>query len=118
MQEELQEFLGSNYKVYTRQKLNSVFYKMLRQIGEGKKELFAVDDKWGTPTYTYDFAMNLFLLLATGRYGTYHMVCEGKGTRYDVAREILHICERPDIKLTRVSSDVFAEEYFAPRPFL
>lgn len=100
-----------------RRKEKKFIYKILKQIGEEKKEIFAVDDKWGTPTYTYDFAMNLFLLLETRRYGTYHMVCEGKGTRYDVAREILHICERPDIKLTRVKSDFFADEYFAPRPF-
>ena len=32
--------------------------KILKQIKEGKKELFIVDDKFGTPTYTYDFAKN------------------------------------------------------------
>ena len=92
-------------------------YKVLKQIKAGKKEIFAVGDKWGTPTYTHDFAMNLFLLLESGQYGLYHMVCEGKGTRYDVAKTLLHICNRPDIKLTKVDSDYFAEEYFAPRPF-
>lgn len=100
-----------------RKKEKKFIYKIIQQIGQGKTEIFAVDDKWGTPTYTYDFAMNLFLLLETGKYGTYHMVCEGKGTRYDVAEEILRICERPDIKLTRVSSDFFEQEYFAPRPY-
>lgn len=100
-----------------RKKEKKFIYKILQQIGEGRTEIFAVDDKWGTPTYTYDFAMNLFLLLATKQYGRYHMVCEGKGTRYDVAKEMLRICNRPDIKLTRVGSDFFADEYFAPRPF-
>jgi dTDP-4-dehydrorhamnose reductase len=91
--------------------------KILQQIGQGKKEIFAVNDRWGTPTYTYDFAKNLFLLLETKKYNTYHMVCEGKGTRYEVAQEILNICKRDDIKLTPVSSDFFKEEYFAPRPY-
>jgi dTDP-4-dehydrorhamnose reductase len=91
-------------------------YKILQQIEEGKKEIFAVIDRWGTPTYTYDFAMNLSVLLKTRQYGTYHMACEGKGTRYDVAKEILRICKRPDIKLTAVDSEFFKEEYFAPRP--
>ena|GEM_PF-200028 len=100
-----------------RRKEKKFIYKILQQIKDGSKEIFAVSDKWGTPTYTYDFAMNLFLLLATGRYGTYHMVCEGMGTRFDVAREILHVCERSDINLTPVNSDFFAKEYFAPRPF-
>ncbi|MHC4412467.1 MAG: SDR family oxidoreductase [Planctomycetota bacterium] len=66
--------------------------------------------------YTYDFAKNLFLLIQTKKYGTYHMACEGKGARYDVAKEILRICKRPDIKLTAVSSEFFSREYFAPRP--
>ncbi len=100
-----------------REKEKKFIYKILRQVGEGKKEIFAVDDKWGTPTYTYDFAMNLFLLMETGQYGRYHMVCGGKGTRYDVAKELLHICGRDDIKLTRVGSDFFQKDYFAPRPY-
>ena len=32
--------------------------KIVKQIKDGKKELFIVDDKFGTPTYTYDFAKN------------------------------------------------------------
>jgi len=99
-----------------KRKEKKFIYKILQQIGEGKKEIFAVDDKWGAPTYTYDFAMNLFLLIESKKYGLYHMVCEGKGNRYDVAKELLRICNRQDITLTKVKSDFFAEEYFAPRP--
>jgi len=99
-----------------RKKEKKFIYKILQQIAEGKKELFAVTDRWGTPTYTYDFAMNLFMLLETRQYGIYHMACEGKGTRYDVAKEILRTCKRPDIKLTAVDSKFFKKEYFAPRP--
>ena len=32
--------------------------KIINQILNGKKKLFVVDDKMGTPTYTYDFAKN------------------------------------------------------------
>lgn len=99
-----------------RRREKKFIYKMLQQIAEGKKELFAVTDKWGAPTYTYDFAVNLSVLLGTRQYGIYHMVCEGKGTRYDVAKEILSICNRPDIKLTAVDSEFFKKEYFVPRP--
>ncbi|MDH4099012.1 MAG: NAD(P)-dependent oxidoreductase [Nitrospirota bacterium] len=91
-------------------------YKMLKQIGENKKELFAVNDLWGTPTCAYNFAQNLHALVETKQYGTYHMVCAGGGTRYDVAREILSICEIDDVELTPVSSDFFKEEYFVVRP--
>ncbi|MHC4618335.1 MAG: SDR family oxidoreductase [Planctomycetota bacterium] len=91
-------------------------YKILQQLGDGKSEIFAVNDKWGTPTYTYDFAKNLFQLIKTNAYGVYHMACEGRGTRFDVAQEILKVCKRNDTKLTAVSSDFFRKEYFAPRP--
>ena len=37
--------------------------KIMHQLKNGKKELFVVDDKLGTPTYTHDFASNLKLLL-------------------------------------------------------
>jgi len=90
--------------------------KILEQVIDGKKTLHVVTDKWGTPTYTHDFALNLFELLNSKEYGTYHMVCEGSGTRYDVAQEILNICGRNDIEMIAVDSDFFKEEYFVPRP--
>lgn len=89
--------------------------KILEQLLAGSTRLHAVDDRWGTPTYTHDFARNLLRLIDTGRYGTYHMVCEGHGTRYDVAREIVDILGY-DANVTPVNSDFFKEDYFAPRP--
>jgi hypothetical protein len=44
------------------------------------------------------------------------MVCEGSGTRYDVAREILDICGQQGVELLPVDSSCFASAYFAPRP--
>ena len=90
--------------------------KILEQILAGNKTVYAVDDLLGTPTYTHDFAMNLSRLLDTEAYGTYHMVCEGAGSRFDVARELVLACNRTDIEVQPVSSDYFKEEYFAPRP--
>jgi dTDP-4-dehydrorhamnose reductase len=91
-------------------------HKILKQLGNGGGKIHAVTDKWGTPTYTYDFALNLLLLVQTTEYGIYHMVCGGDGTRYDVAREILNVCNRADVELVPVSSEFFKEEYYAPRP--
>ena len=51
--------------------------KIFRQIKEGKKELFIVNDKAGTPTYTHDFANNLKLLLENQKWGLFNMVCSG-----------------------------------------
>jgi dTDP-4-dehydrorhamnose reductase len=89
---------------------------ILEQIAEGKSVIHAVNDKVGTPTYTHDFAMNLFDLLNTDKFGVYHMVCKGSGSRYDVAKEIVNICNRDDIEVQPVSSDFFQEQFPVPRP--
>lgn len=91
-------------------------FHMLGQIVSGAKMIRAVNDRWGTPTYTHDFALNLFKLLDSRQYGTYHMVCEGSGTRYDVAKAILNISGHDDIELVPVESTFFESNYFAPRP--
>jgi len=90
-------------------------YLILDQLANGARTIHAVDDKWGTPTYTHDFAMNLFALLDRGAYGLYHMVCKGMGTRFDVAKEIVAICGR-DAEVKPVDSSFFGERFFAPRP--
>jgi dTDP-4-dehydrorhamnose reductase len=90
--------------------------KIVGQLEDGCSEIHAVDDKFGTPTYANDFAANLELLVQSGACGLYHMVCEGGGTRYDVACEIIAILGRTDVAVIPVKSDFFAKEYFAPRP--
>ena len=91
--------------------------KMMQQIKDGKKILRVVDDKLGTPTYTYDFARNVINMLETEFYGVYNLVCDQDCSRYDVARELLKIFDLQDrIELEKVGSDFFADEYFAPRP--
>ena len=91
--------------------------KIIKQIKGGAKEIFVVDDKMGTPTYTIDFAKNVELLLNKEYWGIYNMVCKGITGRQEVALEILKILNlTKKIKLTTVSSKYFEEEYFAPRP--
>ena len=90
---------------------------ILHQIEHGAETIYGVDDKWGTPTYTYAFAKNLDVLLQTGKHGTYHMVCKEPATRFDVAKGIVEICGRAnDIEMKVVKSDFFQERFHAPRP--
>lgn len=91
-------------------------HHILGQIVSGAKVIHAVNDRFGTPTYTHDFALNLFKLLDSRKYGTYHMVCEGSGTRHDVARHILDVTGHTEIELRSVDSSFFESNYFAPRP--
>ena len=65
--------------------------KLMSQLKEGKKELFIVDDKDGTPTYTHDFAKNVRELIEKEVWGLYNMVCSGKTSRIEVAKELLKI---------------------------
>lgn len=91
--------------------------KLMAQLKAGKTELFVVDDKLGTPTYTHDFARNVELLLAGELWGIYNMVCGGITGRLEVAQELVKLLGRADaIKVTPVSSNYFAKEYFAARP--
>ncbi len=91
--------------------------KIINQIKEGKKELYIVDDKFGTPTYTYDFARNTKALIENNHFGLYNMACEGNTSRFEVAKEILKILNlEKKIKITKVNSEYFKEIFFAKRP--
>ena len=88
----------------------------MKQIKEGKKELFVVNDKDGTPTYTHDFAKNVKLLLEKEYWGLYNMVCDGETSRLEVAREVVKILGLVgQVKITEVSSEYFKKDYFAAR---
>ena len=61
--------------------------KIMQQLKDGEKELFVVNDKLGTPTYTHDFARNVKVLGLEG-----------------------------EVTVTPVNSDYWKEIYFADRP--
>ena len=91
--------------------------KLMKQIKDGKKELFIVNDKDGTPTYTHDFAKNVKALLESEYWGLYNMVCGGQTSRLEVAQTLLDILQLSEkIKIIPVESDYYKETYFAQRP--
>lgn len=92
--------------------------KIITQIKSGSKELNIVDDKFGTPTYTYDFAENVKLLINNELWGLYNLVCSGLSSRLDVTKEILKLLNLENqISIKKVDSSFFSNEYFAKRPF-
>lgn len=91
--------------------------KIIKQLRSGVKELMIVNDKWGTPCYTYDLAQSVRYLLDHDAYGLYHGACDGGGSRADVARFLLECLKMTgQVKIREVDSDFFKENYFAPRP--
>ncbi|WP_442587824.1 SDR family oxidoreductase [Pedobacter sp. AW31-3R] len=91
--------------------------KLIMQLDEGKQELFIVNDKSGTPTFTLDFAENVKLLIEKEFWGVYNLVCNGLTDRLEVARELINLLGfNNKIKLTEVNSDYYKQSYFALRP--
>lgn len=91
--------------------------KLMKQLKEGKKELFIVNDKDGTPTYTQDFAKTVKELIEKEYWGLYNCVCGGQTSRLEVAQELLKILGKEnEVKINVVTSEYFIDVYFAERP--
>ena len=99
------------------QKDKKFINKLIKQLVEGKRELFIVNDKDGTPTFTVDFAKNVKLLLEKEYWGLYNLVCKGQTSRYEVAEELIRLLKLDSkVTLTEVTSEYFAKVYYAQRP--
>jgi len=91
--------------------------KILNQIKLGKKTLHIVNDKLGTPTYTYDFANNAKIIIENKLWGLYNLVCQGVTGRLEVAKRILSVCGlETKIEIIEVNSEYFTKDYFVARP--
>jgi len=89
-------------------------YKIVSQIKDGKTELRAVSDKFGSPCFTKDFAKVLLTLVDTKRYGVYHLANQGTASRYQIALKIVEFMGLADkVKVLPVESSVFTNQ--APR---
>ena len=91
--------------------------KLMKQIKDGSKELFIVNDKDGTPTYTQDFALTVKELIKKEYWGLYNCVCGGQTGRLEVAIELVRLLGLSRaVKISSVDSEYFKEEYYAKRP--
>lgn len=91
--------------------------KIMSQLAGGATELRIVNDKFGSPTYTCDFAQNVKVLLETQYWGVYNLACDGLTSRVEVAHAILEFRGLAGtVSITEVPSSHFSEEYFAARP--
>lgn len=91
--------------------------KLMKQIKDGKQELFIVNDKDGTPTYTHDFAKTVKELIQKEYWGLYNCVCGGQTSRLEVATELVHLLGlSKTLKINIVESDYFKDIYYAERP--
>jgi dTDP-4-dehydrorhamnose reductase len=91
--------------------------KILNQLRAGARTIYAVGDKLGTPTYAPDFSRCLNGLIERAEGGLYHMACQGRCSRYDVAKKIVAALGlESHVQVVEVTSDFFDEQFPAPRP--
>jgi dTDP-4-dehydrorhamnose reductase len=85
--------------------------KIVAQVKNGR-EIRAVSDKKGTPTYARELVLGIRDLLRSRRYGLYHMVNHGVCSRYDMAK---HIVERLGANVPVIPVDSAQFPTSAPR---
>jgi dTDP-4-dehydrorhamnose reductase len=91
--------------------------KLIKQLVSGKRDLYIVNDKDGTPTFTIDFAKNVKELIKKEYWGLYNLVCKGQTSRREVAEELVEIIGlKDDVTFHDVTSEYFKDTYFAQRP--
>lgn len=89
----------------------SVMYKLLA----AGKNITAISDSFGTPTYTADLAVRLRELAALKTNGIFHVANDGPGTSYlEFARAVARIGGFDERLITAVSNDTLKRP--APRP--
>lgn len=85
------------------------FVETMLRLALAGKPLRVVADQVCTPTYTVDLASAVVALLATNRYGLYHITNADACSWYDFARAIFELARVP-ADLTPITS----QEYQAP----
>ena len=89
-------------------------YKIVQRC-RTERQLKVVDDKFGSPTFTLDFARNLMPLMQTRRYGIYHLANQGVGSRLEIAQEVVRLLDKErEVEICPISSAEFPLP--APRP--
>ncbi len=78
--------------------------RILRKARE-ENVLKVVTDQIQSPTYTIDLAKEIKRVIKTRNCGVYHITNNGECSWYQFAREILHLSQIEDIKLTPITSD-------------
>jgi len=90
------------------------FVETMIKLAEEGKDIKVVSDQTLTPTYTGALAPRIKALTETGKYGLYHMTCEGECSWYDFAVAIFELSGlKPNLSPT--TSDIYKTPARRPR---
>lgn len=90
------------------------FVKTMLELSKTKDSLNIVDDQIGSPTYTYDLAKAIKLLVESGCYGTYHLTNSEYCSWYDFTKNIYEIANIGHVRLNPITTEELGRP--APRP--
>lgn len=89
--------------------------KIYKQIKSGVSEIYAIDNVFGSPTYTLDFCYELYFITKK-QYGIYHVSNTGRASRYDVAKKIAEITQTK-IPIIPISHKDYHEKFGLKVPY-
>jgi dTDP-4-dehydrorhamnose reductase len=75
-----------------------------------------VDDEFGSPTYAGDLAEALVQLAIRRSDGIFHLVNEGRASRFELARETARIAGFDPEQVRPISTEAFLERFPLPAP--
>jgi len=90
------------------------FVTTMMRLADEQGKLKVVDDQFGSPTYTVDVALAVARLIATGKYGTYHMVNTGQVSWCGFARKVLELSGRHRVPVKPISSEQLSRPAIRP----
>jgi dTDP-4-dehydrorhamnose reductase len=79
------------------------FIHRIQQLADERGRLRVVTDEIASPTFVEDLADALVRLIATGRYGTYHLTNAGHCSRFEFARKILDLSGRAHVPVDPIT---------------
>jgi len=88
---------------------------VVKQLHDGKKEILAVEDKYGSLTYAKELILFMKELIQNKPYGVYHFSSSGACSRFDMGRVIVQMLD-VNVTVKPVKSAYFQKKFFAPRP--
>jgi dTDP-4-dehydrorhamnose reductase len=90
------------------------FVEIMLAKARNREAIQVVNDQVLTPTYTVDLAQQIAAILATTRYGLFHMTNDGSCSWYEFALRIFQLAG-VDADLTPTTSDLYKTPAIRPR---
>lgn len=84
----------------------SSFVTTMLRLGESQRQVLAVTDQVGSPTFTWHAAHGVIRLLDSDAYGLYHLAGGGHCSRYELTKEAFRLAGIDAVVLS-ASSDIF-----------